>query len=313
MTAKRNDKPFKATKQVFSEGTVIKIISNRYTVLSDGKAYIAYPRGRLKLDGDIFAGDKVLIETGGQNSAIEKVLPRKTLLKRPYVANVDTLIIVIAPEPEPDFLLVDKLLICCFREGIKPVLCINKSDVASANFVESIFSAYKDVCKCVSVSASVPASLSVLEEEISGKLVSFAGQSAVGKTSILNTLLENNLPTGELSKIKRGRNTTRHVEIYSALGGSIVDTCGFSVLEIDDLKPEELRFYYDEYVALQNKCAVNRCEHVSEADCAVRAAAESGTLDKGRYERYTEIYNELKEARLKKYGQYVNISVDTVR
>lgn len=283
-----------------SEGLVVRIISNRYTVEVGGESLFAYACGRLRVSGDEpYVGDRVKVIFERGSAVISDILPRKSVLIRPYVSNVDTLLIVVAGEPRPDLLLVDKLILNCFKEGIKPVLCYNKSDLDERGEAENLFAAYRSI-ECVKLSAETKEGLDLLEPLCKGKLVCLAGQSAVGKTSLLNAILDAELQTGGLSKkVARGKNTTRHIELYDALGGKIADTCGFSMLQPIDIFEDELKFYYDEFLPLQAECRFKSCAHDGEPHCAVKAAVADGKLDKGRYERYLAIYNEIKEARRK--------------
>lgn len=283
-------------------GQIVKIIANRYTVKCGERAFVAYAGGKLRLVGDLYVGDKVVFRPLKPYAVIEEVLKRKNSLIRPYVANIDAVLIMIAKEPEPDLLLADKIIINCYKEGIEPVLCYNKSDLAEDGEIEKIFSAYRDMLNCVAVSAKDGTGFDKLKEVISGRLIALAGQSAVGKTSILNALSGLRLKTGELSeKIARGKNTTRHIEIFEALGGSVIDTCGFSMLELLDIKPEELKLYYDEYIELSANCRYHACCHIWEPGCAVKKALGDGVIDSGRYGRYNIIYKELKEQEKSRY------------
>lgn len=284
------------------QGQVIKIVSNRYTVKCKDKAYLAYARGRLRLGQDIFVGDNVDLELQKPLAVIDRVLSRKNKLIRPYVANIDKVIIVVAKEPVPDLLLADKVLLNCYKEGIEPIICYNKIDIATEKEVQDVCQQYSKYVPCVGVSSETCQNLEVLSPYIRDSLVCLAGQSAVGKTSILNALAGLSLTTDGLSqKIMRGKNTTRHIEIFDTLGGQIVDTCGFSMLDTVEMQPEELIYYYPEFIPLQDKCKYKSCLHISEPDCAVKTALQNGIIDKDRYERYTLIYKELKEAKEKRY------------
>jgi ribosome biogenesis GTPase len=280
-------------------GQVTKIISNRYTVkCQKGGTYVAHARGKIKLQHEIYVGDFVKFYVGKPFSVIDEILPRKNSLVRPYVANVDAVLILISYEPEPDMILADKILVNCYKENITPILCYNKADLASHGEAEATLKPYAEFVDCLAFSALSGSGINEIERHISGNLVALAGQSAVGKTSLLNKILSLNLQTGELSaKILRGKNTTRHIEIFDALGGKIIDTCGFSVLEVPLVEKEELRLYYHEFTSLKKPCKYVSCCHVDEPLCAVKEAVESGEIDKGRYERYLHIYNELKEKR----------------
>ncbi len=285
------------------DGKVVKIVSNRYTVRGeDGKEYRSYARGKLRLKGDIYVGDNVKLVFERGDAVIDEVKERTNRLIRPYCANVDSALIVIAKEPVPDMLLMDKIIINCHLEGIKPVILYNKADLASKEEIESVFGPYKDYIDCLALSAVEKTGLEEIKPYIEDKVVCFAGQSAVGKTSLLNAILDLNLKTDGLSaKIKRGKNTTRHVEIYHALGGDIMDTCGFSMLETIPINPEDLIYYYLDFLPYQDGCRFKSCTHIDEPDCAVKKAVEEGKLSKERYQRYLEIYNELKERKRKLY------------
>lgn len=285
------------------DGKVIKIVSNRYTVRgSDGKEYRAYARGKLRLQGDIYVGDNVKLVFERGEAIIDAVKPRTNQLVRPFVANVDSALIVVAKEPEPDMLLIDKIIMNCHLEGIKPVLIYNKADLATDAEIDRLFAPYVDYIDCVRVSALEKNGLENLREYVEDKVVCFAGQSAVGKTSLLNAILDLNLKTDGLSqKIKRGKNTTRHVEIYEALGGDVMDTCGFSMLSIVSIDPEEIIYYYPDFIEYQDECRFKSCTHREEPDCAVKKAVEDGKLSKERYQRYLEIFKEIDEHKRRLY------------
>lgn len=273
------------------KGRVIKILSREYSVESGGIIYNCAGRKKLKKDGDIYVGDFVEIEESAGAWTIERVYPRKNRLIRPYVANVDKCLLVVAPYPETDYLLVDKIIVNCLSSGIQPVLVTNKSDLEGDNFavIKEEYRAFP----CVRVSARTGDGLLELMSAIRGSVCCMAGQSAVGKTSILNALTGMNAETGGLSKIMRGKNTTRHIECYD-LGENtlLMDTCGFSLFELD-VKSEDLRLCYDEFEGV-GECRFATCKHVNEPDCAVKRAVAEGKIPKGRYERYKIIYEELK-------------------
>lgn len=255
-------------------------------------------RGKVKKELDIFVGDHV--EVSGD--AIETVYPRKNVLIRPYVANIDVLFIVVAPVPEPDWVLVEKLLLNCRQEGIPAAIVYNKCDLVDRKQTEGLLAPYRRDAELFIVSASKGVGMDALSSYIVGKTVCFAGQSAVGKTSLVAALGGKKLQVGELSKrIARGKNTTRAVEIYDFAGGKLVDTCGFSVAESIDIKPEELVYYYEDFLRVQNKCRFSNCRHISEPGCAVKEMLEKGEFDKDRYDRYVKLYTELTERRKKLY------------
>lgn len=282
-----------------TDGRVIKAVASKFFVDTESGVKICFARKKLKNDiGDIYVGDFVKISKERDSSVIEEVKPRKNSLIRPYVSNIDLCLIVIAPEPEPDFVLVDKIIINCLDQHIEPVLVKNKRDIASIDTME-----YNNVCKQVNCSAETGEGIDLLVNLIEGKTVCFAGQSAVGKSSVINAALECDvLEVGELAKkIKRGKNTTRRTEILSLKGGTyLVDTCGFSMLETIDIAPENLRLYYDDFEAYRKECRFNSCTHLNEPDCAVKPHVGK-EIGEGRYTRYKAIYNELVTRRENKY------------
>ncbi len=279
-------------------GRVIKAVASKFFVDVQGDVRVCFARKRIKNDGFIFVGDYVDVAKERDSFVIEDVKPRKNKLIRPYVCNVDVCFIVIAPEPEPDFLLVDKVIVNCLVEGIKPVLVINKCDLKHVDVDE-----YEGVLDVVECSATTGENVSKLIEIARGKTACFAGQSAVGKSSLLNAMLDCDLlEVGELAKkIKRGKNTTRKTEIFHVEENTyFVDTCGFSMLETVDVEPENLRLYFDDMEIFRKDCRFNMCTHTKEPDCAVKAHVGK-EIGVGRYQRYKTIYEELVQRRESKY------------
>ncbi|MDR3215947.1 MAG: ribosome small subunit-dependent GTPase A [Clostridiaceae bacterium] len=282
------------------EGKVVRAVTSKFVVDDGKKTYLCTARKKLKQgDGDIFVGDNVEFSFYGGSGVIEEIKPRKNVLVRPYVANVDVCIIVLAPEPEPDYLLADKIILNCLTAGIEPVVLANKSDLKELDLTG--FAAIAETKKC---SALTGEGVYELFAPYAGKIISLAGQSAAGKSALINAAAAVDIAaTGVLSKrINRGKHTTRQTELYKIAGAYIIDTCGFSMLEIPDIEPETLFAYYDDMVALSDSCKYKgRCTHRLEPDCAVIAAVESGSFDKGRYSRYLEMYAQLEERRKNKY------------
>lgn len=274
-------------------GLILKKNADKFTVELNGKPFIMSARN-LKKDG-IFVGDKVECK----NDVIEKVLERKNILIRPPLANVDTMIIVVAMEPKPDFLLVDKLLVFCTVKGIKPILCINKSDL-SESFVKDVEKIYKDVVDIVSIS-TLDKSVLNLKKYIKG-VTALAGQSAVGKSSIINALLGKEIAVvGDFSKkVMRGKQTTRLVELYD-LGNEnyLADTAGFSKLseELLIINENELKDYYPDFIKYAHMCKYKSCQHLKLDDCGVVKAVSEGKISKIRYENYKILRENIKKVK----------------
>ena len=162
-------------------GLILKKEANLFQVEEGGKVVVCVARKNLKKDG-IFVGDRVQLDADG---AIAKVLPRQNLLIRPPLANLQRMLIVVAPVPKPDLYTVDKLLVFCQRNGIMPILCINKCDL-DENFCKNLQKTYKNIAKTI-VFSTLDDSVQKLQAEIVG-ICALAGQSAVGKSSIINAL-----------------------------------------------------------------------------------------------------------------------------
>jgi len=287
------------------QGVVTKAVGGVFTVESNGKRYECFSPKKFRHNNmDVLVGDKVKFCDlhKGKGNVVE-ILPRKNRLNRPEVANVDVCFLVLAAEPQPDLYLADKVLINCFQEKIEPVIVVNKMDLGDAVY-QQVVANYHDICDIVSLSAFDAQSVSQLKKYLERDVVAcFAGQSAVGKTSLLNALLPDfKGKTGDLSqKTGRGMHTTRHISLQKLFDGYIVDTCGFSLCNLQNIKSSDLRLYLDDFVTLSHGCKFSSCTHTAEPDCAVRSASENGALNADRYKRYLEEYNELVEAEKNQY------------
>lgn len=280
-------------------GTIIKGIGGFYYVKASGKVYECKARGvfrKQKITPMI--GDRVEIELIGEKGSIAKILPRSSFLVRPPVANVDTMMLVVAAaSPAPNLFLIDKMLVNAEINNIEPAVCINKTDIASREDIAEIYSkaGYKVFC----VSAEKHEGTAELMDYLEGKTTAFAGLSGVGKSSLLNIITDDDLETGSVSeKIQRGKHTTRHVELFEMKGGGFVlDTPGFSSLEVEGIKAEDLWQYFPEMANSQNKCRFRGCSHINEPDCFVKEKVENGEMASSRYESYIELYNKLKSVK----------------
>lgn len=284
-------------------GIVVKAVGGVFTVRSNDKKYTCFSPKKFRFqDADVLVGDKVQFEDLHKGKGvITEILPRKNRLHRPEIANVDVCFLTLASEPSPDLYLADKVLINCFQEQIQPIILVNKCDLEN-NALQLVQENYSKIAPIVAISA-FDESVLQLKDYIAGKVVCFAGQSAVGKTSILNALLpELNGQVGGLSaKTGRGTHTTRHSSLHKVFDGYVVDTCGFSLCDLNGIRSDELRLYLDDFVTISHDCKFTSCTHTAEPDCAVKRAVAEGALCKGRYDRYVEEYNALKEAEKRQY------------
>ena len=279
-------------------GVIVKGIGGKYFVKAEDIVYECSARGKLRNQSlTPMVGDKVDILIDGAQSSIENIHQRKTMLIRPAVANIDQLVIVAAlSAPAPNLELVDNFLLLGEIIGIDIVLCLNKTDLTDAGEIRQIYeqARYRVIC----TSAVENNGLSELREVLDGKITAFAGNSGVGKSSILNALgLEHKMETGEVSrKIQRGRHTTRHVELLQLpSGGLVLDTPGFSTFELPNIRAQELERYFPEFAEHLDGCRFRGCSHTSEPDCAVLAALSNGDISLQRHGSYVSMYAELKK------------------
>ncbi|MCI5604307.1 MAG: ribosome small subunit-dependent GTPase A [Clostridia bacterium] len=277
-------------------GIIVKGIGGFYYIkAADDNVYECKARGIFRKEHITpMIGDRVEIEVKGGKGSIMAILPRTTQLIRPPVANIDTLVLVIAAaSPDPNLHLIDKMLINAEINGISPIICINKTDLAHREDLEEIYKNYQ----IINVSAEKNEGIDNLNEVITGKVSAFSGLSGVGKSSLLNLITNMKMETGEVSeKISRGRHTTRHIELLELkTGGFVLDTPGFSSLEIEGIKADELHEYFPEMADAKYNCRFRGCSHINEPDCAVKELLKTGRLAQSRYESYKELYNALKQ------------------
>jgi len=287
-------------------GRLVKGVGGFYYVLLDsGETVTCKARGKFRSERIVpTVGD--LVEISVQESgyaSIEEILPRKNQLVRPSVANVDQIVIVAAAcAPKPDWMLVDKLLLQSHVLGVEPLLLLNKIDIGEAEIVSSFQNDYTTFHTLLT-STKTGEGLDALKSALAGRISCFAGQSAVGKSSLLNALFPTlMLETGGLAKkTDRGRHTTRRAELWPLLGGAVLDTPGFSLLELEEFSQQALNESWPEFGNAFERCRFAGCRHLSEPDCAVKALLDSGELTHARYKRYCEISLENEQRRKHRY------------
>ena len=285
-------------------GRIIRSISGFYDVQIPGRLISCRARGILRREGNSpLTGDMVEITVERGKGMVEKILPRKNSFVRPAVANVDALVVFAAnvnPITEP--FLIDRVAAIAGDQEVPVYLCVNKCDLDPAVDLVRIYknAGFPVIC----TSAETGEGVEELRRLLKGKLTAFTGNSGVGKSSILNRLCpELALPTGEVSeKLGRGRHTTRHVELY-ALGEDtyVADTPGFSSFDTDQMDvilKENLQYAFPDFGRYIGSCQFHDCSHRKEPGCAVRAALESGQIEKTRYDSYLRLYEKASQINL---------------
>lgn len=250
-------------------------------------------------------GDHILFTPGEgeEHGWIEEILPRHNELIRPPVANILHLVFVLAPEPEPDFLLLDTMLVMANAQRIQPVIVVNKSEL-DPTLAPRVRTEYRGAqAPVLAVSATQRLGLSALEAVLREGICCFAGQSGVGKSSLLSAITGLTLQAGEISRrIARGKNTTRHTELLIHEPYQVLDTAGFSLLALETpMDPVKLKEYYPEFVPYEADCRFQPCYHFSEPGCAVLAATQRGEISAARMGRYHQLLERVKESWRNRY------------
>lgn len=290
------------SKDNLVEGIVIRAYGGYYYVKEGLREWVCSLRGRFRYEKQqVMVGDRVRLRPAcGRAGVIEKVLPRRSALVRPPVANVDQAAIVFAvKDPEPNPGLLDRFLITAAVNNIDTLICFNKVDLSKDGNVNLALQ-YSENYRVVLTSARTGEGLNYLKEMLRDRITVFAGPSGVGKSTILNKIMPGlKLKTGEIStKLRRGKHTTRHVELISLPeGGLVVDTPGFSSLDLPEIEPQELAYYFPEMESYLGNCHFNGCLHHKEPGCAVKEAVEAGKIEETRYRQYLEFMQELMDRR----------------
>ena len=290
-------------------GRIIKGISGFYYVyVAESGIYECKARGVFRQKKmKPLVGDEVEIAVLSEKERLgnlEKILPRRSELIRPAVANVDQALVIFAlKDPEPNFQLLDRFLVMMEYQNIPVTICFNKEDLISEREQEKIKEIYAPAgYPVLFTSASSGQGLEAVREILTGKTTTVAGPSGVGKSSLINCLLDEAvMETGEVSeKIRRGKHTTRHSELLRLWEDTfIMDTPGFSSLYLPGFEKEDLKDCYPEFEAFSQECRFLGCSHTHEPDCGVKEALGQGKISGTRYENYLYLYRELEQQ--KKY------------
>ncbi len=279
------------------EGVIVKGIGGLYYVDVDKEIYECKARGKFRHSGlTPMIGDYVVIEVEkDKTGVINEILPRHTELIRPVVANVTQAFVVFAfKEPDLNLELLYKFLVLCEYNDLKAVVCFNKMDLAAEEHKE-IGEVLKNIgYDVLYLEAKHGVGVQGLKEKIKDNISVFCGPSGVGKSTLLNSFMgREKMKTGEISeKAKRGKHTTRHSELIQVEEGFLVDTPGFSSLELDFIDKEDLQHCFPEFEQYRDQCKFNNCFHHKEPGCAVKAALELGEINENRYKFYVKTLEE---------------------
>lgn len=283
-------------------GQIRKALSGFYYVYDEGQVIQTRGRGVFRKRGITpLVGDFVTYEVEGNNDGtIMEIEERKNELVRPPISNVDQAILVFSvKEPNFNTILLDRFLVVLESFHVQPVILLTKMDLLEEDEIAAIQSYQKqyeaigyDVMTTFKDDSSL---LDKITPLLANRTTVLAGQSGVGKSTLLNTLMpELDLKTGIISEhLGRGKHTTRHVELIEVAGGLVADTPGFSSFDFDTIEKEELTGCFPEIQRTSEACKFRGCLHVKEPKCAVKDAVESGEIEASRYEHYLQFLQEI--------------------
>ena len=288
-------------------GRILKGIGGFYYVDTGDVTYACKAKGIFRNTGQKpLVGDYVTIEITHEKDKegnITSIINRKNSLIRPEAANVDQALVIFAVKnPDLNEGLLNRFLVTMEKEGVPVIICFNKTDLADDAEKERLKDIYQKSASyelCFTV-AKEGKNIDQLKALLKGKTSIVAGPSGVGKSTMINRLIGfDHMETGDLSKkIARGKNTTRHSELLSLDEDTfIMDTPGFSSVDISDILPEDLGGYFPEIDKNKQKCRFAKCVHIHEPDCGVKEALLNGEFAKERYDEYVRMYTALKEKR----------------
>ena len=283
------------------KGIVLSNISDLYKVESNNIVYDCNARGKFKsndispVSGDIVDID--IIDDEKKTGVITKIHDRKNYFKRPKMANLTRIVLVVSMKlPKVDLELLDKQLVFAEYNHVKPIICLNKIDLEDEDKIEYISNIYTQIgYKVIKANAKEGIGIEELKKELQNNITAFSGNSGVGKSTLINNILETDITLeGEISnKNKRGKNTTTQVKLYKIDENSYVaDTPGFSTFDVKEIDKKELARYFIEFRPYLDECEYGDCSHIKEEKCGIKEAVQQGKISKERYDRYCKLWSE---------------------
>ena len=293
------------------KGIIVENISNLYRVKVEDKikgdiVYEANARGKFKKEditpvvGDIVECEVVKEDKEKDRVSIDKILDRKVYIKRPKLANISKIVLVVSSKhPKPDLLMLDKQLAFAEYLGIEALIVLNKIDLDKERSFGEIKRVYEKVgYKVLETEAKEGKGVNELKKEMKGYTNAFSGNSGVGKSTLINAIFGRNVTLeGEISKkSRRGKNTTTSTKLYEIDDNTyIADTPGFSTFDISEIESKDLASYFKEFRKYIPDCEFIGCSHLKEENCGVKEAVKAGKIEQERYDRFCKIYQELKQ------------------
>ena len=286
------------------QGVIIENIANLYKVENDKKEiYEAYARGKFKKDEITpVVGDFVQFEVTDEENkkaVINEICERKIYIKRPKMANVTQLVLVVSSkDPKPDLLMLDKQLAFAEFLGVRSSIVLNKIDLDEEKEFKEIKEVYTEIGYKVIETQANKKDIGELIEILKENINVLAGNSGVGKSSLINAIFNKELTQeGEISsRNKRGKNTTTSTKLYEIEDNTYVaDTPGFSTFSIEEIPSKDLAFYFKEFKNEIQNCEFVGCTHIKEEKCGIKKAIKEGRISQDRYNRFCKIYEELKQ------------------
>ncbi len=282
-------------------GIVIKSTGGFYYVEAANVVYECKARGIFrKKNNSPRVGDRVKITVPEDGyCSIDEIEQRKNSLKRPPLANIDILVIVVSTvEPSPNYLVIDKMTAAAVDNEIEPVIVVSKSDLKNGDDLLNIYN--KSGIKAFTYLADDKSSIDTIKAYLKDKISAFTGNSGVGKSTLLNALYpELELETGEISeKLGRGRHTTRTVELFKIEDGYVADTPGFSTVDLERynmIDKENIMYCFPEFKDYLTTCQFTSCSHTCEKGCEILRAVKEGKICESRHQSYVAMYNEVKD------------------